>query len=252
MAFVAGEGGRQIIVLDDAEYSRYGPDWIVNWPLYFSEVGDAVACRLTSRTAQRECIAIDGRRGEEFDRVGPPALSRDGRHVAYRAQQGDRCFVVVDGRRGPDGEFMSDPAISADGRGVAYGEKRAGQWSLVVGARRTPIEEQPTYVFLSADGRSVGYRHFEREGGGGSRARVVVDGKPGEAFSMVGLPVFSPDGRTVAYAADDGERQYIVIGCLKVEVSGRAGDPVFSPDGRTLGYGARVGREILWKMLDLP
>jgi len=252
VAFVAGEEGRQVIVLDGAEYSAYGPGWIVSWPLCFSEVGGRVACRLTSRTTQKACIGVDGRRGEEFDRVGPPSLSRDGSHVAYRAHQGDRCFVVVDGVRGPDGEFMSDPALSADGRIVAYGEKRRGRWSLVVGDRRTPIDHQPTYVFLSPDGRCVGYCHDERDGAGGSRGRVVVDGKPGETFSRVGLPVFSPDGRTVAYAADEGERQYIVIGGSKAEVSGRGSDPVFSADGRRVGYGARIGREIWWKVLDLP
>ena len=252
MAFVVGEDGRQVIALDGAEYSPCGPDWIVSWPLYFSDAGDRVACRLTSRTTQKGCIAVDGKRGEEFDRVGPPALSRDGTRVVYRAQQGDRSFIVAGGVRGPDAEFLSDPAISADGTVVAYGEKREGRWSLVVADRGTPIDHQPFYVFLSPDGRSVGYSQLEPGGAGGSRARVVVDGKAGESFSTVGLPVVSPDGKSVIYAADEGERQYIVIGDTKVEVSGRASDPVFSRDGRKVGYGARIGREIWWKVLDLP
>jgi hypothetical protein len=248
VAFVAGVDGRQVVVLDGEEYSPCGPEWIVSWPLCFSEERAGIACRLTSRKTQKCCIAVDGRRGAEFDRVGPPVLSRDGTHVAYRAQAGDRSFVVIDGERGPDCEFMSDPAISADGTVVAYGVKQDGRWSLSVGARRTPIDHQPSYVFLSSDGRSVGYRHDA----GGSKLRVVVDGKPQEAFSMVGLPVFSPDGKTVTYAADDGDKQYIVIGDLKVEVSGRVGDPVFSPDGRKVGYGARIGHELRWIVLDLP
>jgi hypothetical protein len=252
VAFVAGEGGRQIIVLDEAEYSRYGPDWLVSWPLCFSESGGVVACRLTSKKSQRGCIAVDGRRGEEFDQVGPPVLSRDGKRVAYRAHQGDRCFVVIDGERGPDFEFMSDPAISADGTVVAYGAKQAGRWCLVVGDRRTPVDHQPSLVFLAPDGRSVGYWHSESPGSGSSRVRVVVDGKPGDTFSMVGSPVFSPDGKTVTYAADDGGRQYIVVGGRSVQVTGREGDPVFSPDGRKVGYGARIGREIWWKVLNVP
>lgn len=111
-----------------------------------------------------------------------------------------------------------------------------------------PVDHQPSYVFLSADGRSVGYSHDA----GDSRVRVVVDGRPGELFTVVGLPVFSPDGRTVAYAADDGKTQYVVIGASKVQVSGRASDPVFSPDGRKVGYGARIGREVRWNVLDVP
>jgi Tol biopolymer transport system component len=81
---------------------------------------------------------------------------------------------------------------------------------------------------------------------------VVVDGSPGEFFSRVGRPVFSPDGRKAAYAADDGENEYVVIDRTKMEVVGRMGDPVFSPDGSKVGYGARIGREIVWKVLEVP
>ncbi len=248
MAFVAGEGGRQVIVLDGSEFSGYGPDWSVSWPPCFSEAGGVVACRLTSRGSERGCVGVDGRRGEDFDRVGPPVLSRDGNRVAYRGHRGDRAFVVVDGERGPEFEYISDPAISADGRVVAYGAKREGRWWLVVGDRETPLDVQPSSVFLSADGASAGYTHSEN----GSRVRVVVDGKPGGSFSRVGRPVFSPDGQRVAYAADDGEKEYVVIDRMKIEVAGRMNDPVFSPDGSKVGYGARIGREIVWKVLEVP
>ena len=248
MAFVGGLDGRQIVVLDDAEFSPCGPEWSVRWPLCFSEAGGVVACVLTSQKTQKGCIAVDGRRGEEFDRVGPPVLSRDGAHVAYRAQTGDRSFVVVDGRRGPAFDFMSDPAISADGRVVAYGVGEDGRWSLCVGDRRTPVDHQPSYVFLSADGRSVGVWHDAGEG----KVRVTVDGRPHPPFARVGLPVFSPDGRTVTYAADDGRKEYVVIGDRPIEVAGRVGDPVFSPDGRKVGYGARIGNELWWKVLNVP
>jgi hypothetical protein len=251
VAFVAGEGGRQSIVLDGAEVAGYGPDWIVSWPPCFSEAGSVVAWRLTSSKSRGECIGVDGRRGEEFERVGPPVLSRDGRRVAYRAHRGDRCFVVVDGERGPDCELMGDPAMSADGKVVAYGARRAGRWELVVGGSRTPIEHQPQFVFLSPDGRSAGYWHFESPGGGASRVRVVVNGESGGAFTLVGSPVFSPDGKRVAYAADEGGRQYIVVGDRRVEVFGRESDPVFSRDGLKVGYGTRIGLEIWWKVLDV-
>ena len=82
--------------------------------------------------------------------------------------------------------------------------------------------------------------------------QVVVNGKAGEPFALVGRAIFSPDGRRVTYAADEGEKQYVVIGEEKREVSGRLGDSVFSPDGRKVGYGARIGRELWWKVLEAP
>lgn len=242
--------GRQIVVLDDRLFDG-GAGWTVSWPLCMSDDGTVIACRLTSVETRKGCIAVEGRNGEEFDRVGPPALSADGKHVAYRAHQGDRCFAVVGKQRGPEVDLMTDPAISADGAVVAYAARRGGCWSLVVNGRESDLDRQPAHVFLSADGRSVGYWHFESGAAGSSRVQVVVNGKAGPSFTMVGSPVFSPDGQTVTYAADEGEQQYIVIGDRKVPVSGRASDPVFSPDGRKVGYGARLGREIWWKVLDV-
>jgi Tol biopolymer transport system component len=210
-----------------------------------------MACHLTSQTATKECMVLDERRGEEFDRVGAPALSRDGRHLAYRAQRGERSFVVVDGRRGPDAEFVVDPAISADGHVVAYAARRDGRWRLLVGERETELEGPPSGVILSPDGASVAWL-MKTGSDGSSKVRVVLNGKAGEPFALVGRVTFSPDGRRVTYAADDGEKQYIVIGEEKREVSGRLGDPVFSPDGRRVGYGARIGRELWWKVLEAP
>ena len=239
-------------MLRDEIYAPPGlPDWLVSWPPVWSADGSAMACRLTSRAIQKECVAVDGRRGEEFDRVGMPALSRDGKRVAYRAHQGERSFVVVGLRRGPEVELMTDPAISADGRVVAYAARLDGRWRILVDGREIAVEAQPSHVFLSDDGRSVGWQAGTGSDGA-AKVRVVVNGIAGAPFTLVGRPVFSPDGRRVAYAADDGTKQYIVIDDAKVEVSGRLSDPAFSPDGKQVGYGARAGRELWWKVLDVP
>lgn len=248
VAYVAGQDGKQIILLDGEVFDDYGPDWTVNWAPVFSTTAKVVAVRLTSTTQAKSCVGVDGRRGKYFDRVGPPVMSRNGARVAYRAHLGERCFVVVDGVRGPEYEFMSDPAISADGKVVAYGAKGKEGWVLVVGDKKTPLDHKPSYVFLSADGRRVGYTRPDGE----ARVRVVVDGKPGEPYTLVGLPVFSRDGKRVAYAADEGDKQFVVVDEQKIAVTGRESDPVFSPDGSQVGYGSRIGREIWWKIVDAP
>jgi hypothetical protein len=236
--------------LQDELYAPAGPDWLINWPPVWSADASTIACRLTFRAGGKDCIALNGKRGEEFERVGAPVLSRDGRRVAYRALDGGKSLLVVGSERGPGVEFMSDPALSADGRVTAVAVRRDGQWRIRTDGREIPLEGQPTALFLSPDGRSVGW--IESSGSNGdSKVRVVVEGKPGEPFTMIGRPLLGPDGRQVTYAADIGDKQYVVIGDEKIEVSGRLGDPVFSPDGTKVGYGAMIGRELWWKVLEV-
>ena len=55
---------------------------------------------------------------------------------------------------------------------------------------------------------------------------------------MKGTPVFSPDGKRVAYSARKGGRWFVVVdGQAGPEYDGiMAGTPVFSPDGKRLAY----------------
>jgi len=237
------------VFLGDELITPGGPDGLLNWPPVWSADGSRMACHITSRATSKECVVLNDRRGEEFDRVGAQALSRDGMHLAYRAQLGERSFVVIDGRRGPEAEFMGDPTLSADGRVVAYAARRDGRWRLVVGDRETELEGPPSGVVLSSDGGSVAWL-MKTGTDGNSKILVVVNGKAGEPFALVGRVSFSPDGRRVTYAADEGERQVVVIGEEKREVSGRLGDPVFSPDGRRVGYGAKICPELWWKVFE--
>lgn len=246
MAFLAGVRGTRRVFVDDRPID-YGPDWVVGWPLALSRDGGTVACTLEHLKTRRACVGIDGRRGEEFDRVGTPALSSDGKTLAYRAQEGPACFAVVNGRKGPAFDQMIDPVVSEDGSTVAYAAARAGRWSLRVGDRESPLPERPFQLFISRDGASVGYVLLEP--GAGRTARVVAHGLRGDAFSVVGRPRFSPDGKTFAYAADDGYDQSLVVRRRRIPVAGRITDPVFSPDGRRVGYGARIGRELWWKVV---
>ena len=68
---------------------------------------------------------------------------------------------------------------------------------------------------------------------------------------MVVSPVFSPDGRRIAYRARTGPmekaKRFIVVADAetgKIIKEGHVGDeiwpPVWSTDGKTIGYGARM------------
>ncbi|HYL11749.1 MAG TPA: hypothetical protein VEV41_01865 [Terriglobales bacterium] len=74
---------------------------------------------------------------------------------------------------------------------------------------------------------------------------MVVDGKAGAKYDAIGegAPIFSPDGKRVAYAAQKGAKLFVVVdgkaGAEYDTIGG--GTLVFSPDGKRVAYGARKG-----------
>jgi Tol biopolymer transport system component len=89
---------------------------------------------------------------------------------------------------------------------------------------------------------------------------VVVDGKAGTEYDDIpSPPIFSPDGKRVAYGVKKGEKQLVVVdgkaGKEYDEISGgfppiklapvRFSAVVFSPDGKRVAYAAKNGEKWL-------
>jgi roadblock/LC7 domain-containing protein len=77
----------------------------------------------------------------------------------------------------------------------------------------------------------------------GNKWFVVVDGKEGKQYDgIVGSPIFSPDGKRVAYAAVIGDKQFVVVdGKEGKQYDGIVGSPIFSPDSKRVAYAAVIG-----------
>jgi len=85
----------------------------------------------------------------------------------------------------------------------------------------------------------------------GQHEFVVVGDKKGEEFAGVSNPTFSPDGKTVAYAAWEDRRNFIIAGDKRGEDFDHVEPPIFSPDGKKLAFYAVRGKEIWWKVMKL-
>lgn len=152
-AYVAPRGAKQVLVVDGrdgqpwerirADTSLFGPDgnhaaywgargasWILIvdgkeiWeqkespsPLQFTPDGKHVVH--TQSRGWRSRVIVDATPGHEYDAIGLPRLSVNGR-VGYVARSGRLWMVVVDDVEGPGFERIGSPAFSLDGNHVAY------------------------------------------------------------------------------------------------------------------------------------
>ncbi len=151
----------------------------------------------------KDIVFVDGKRGQQYDFVHALAFSPDSRRLAYAAHDGKKSFVVVDGKPGP--QFAS-----VEGESITF----------------------------SDDGKRLGYIAVEAE-----KRFVVVDGLQGPKFDNVRYLRFSPDGKHVAYAAEENSgtpewKSFIVLdGQIGTKhQGGNTNSPLFSPDSKRLAY----------------
>ncbi len=128
-------------------------------------------------------VDVDGKLSPKYNAIGQgsPILSPDGKRVAYMAKNNPMWLVVVDGKGGPEYGQIRSLRFSPDGKRVAY--------VAVKGWAR--ISSRPTSMTAT---------------GAPWKCVVIVDGKPGPDYDQIGKgsPIFSPDGKRVAYVAQKG------------------------------------------------
>jgi hypothetical protein len=96
------------------------------------------------------------------------------------------------------------------------------------------------HVTLSLDGARLAYCAETLP----NRHVVVVDDRAGPPFDRLTRPVFSPDGRVVAYGARKGSAWVVMAGTREMRATGEVASVFLSADGREVGWivtdGSRV------------
>ena len=192
----------------------------------------------------------------------PPRVSPDGRRVAVAIiAEGNSDIWIHDLERDTQTRLTFDegrdlyPVWSHDGQFVYFTSNRTGKWSIMrkradgTGSEESMLDsdkEMDAYS-ASADGRFLGY-HVVAAGGDSMILPLQEDRKPRALFTSAssdGDPVFSPDGRWVAYDSDESGRWEVYVRPVAGEggrwqVSVQGGEFArWSRDGGTLFYQER-------------
>jgi len=226
----------------------------------FSPDGKTAAYR--ALRGKKYCVVVGGRKGEDFDYVGRPAFSRDGKQVAYEAKVGppeNRKSRVIVGDRALKGdyEFVVGPTFTPDGkvlyaanRGGTFADKpidglattppAGGTWIIGVGDElRDAVRDAEQIrggLMVAPDGKTLVY--IARIAG---QECVVLGERPGPFFASIGRIGFSPGGKAIVYVAElaentDKSRNFrlVIDGNQASEVFRYIENFAMSPDGNTV------------------
>ncbi len=84
----------------------------------------------------------------------------------------------------------------------------------------------------------------------GYKQYIILDGKPyGKLYDSISTPIFSPDGKRMAYAAESNNRQFVVMDGVEGKRCEAIKEDaiVFSPNSQREAYPAKIGSK--WVMI---
>jgi Tol biopolymer transport system component/serine/threonine protein kinase len=199
-----------------------------------------------------------------------PALSPDGRMIAYTSNQSGAANIWIVGVQGGNpvritaGEGRdSQPAWFPDSSAIAYVVSRRGRdsvWKtaplggsstlLIDDASDPAVSPDGSYIAFTRPGASTMHRIAIAPADDPARVRFLTT--DGDGLWDHRSPVWSPDGRTICYAAQnalwlvslDGGKPRPLLDDGEVDR-----DPVWSADGRYIYFESlRQGTEALWRV----
>ncbi len=234
----------------------------------------------------KQFIVVDGVEGTKYGWASAPRFSPDGKHVAYFASHGgvavtqrgarfggsqipyyltcgDKCVAVIDGIEqvlpGPPGAFLS---VNNDGVvAYSYGKNltvakngrpvldKQTTWVAVVGGKEIAQTQSKNFydpigpIIFSPDGKRHAFRLTRSPD---EKSFMVVDGSEQKGYADVSDPVFSPDGRHLAYFAKDMKRSALVVD--GTELFAEESDlQLFGPSAEMSEAGLWPGGPLLWR-----
>jgi Tol biopolymer transport system component len=199
-------------------------------------------------SAQRDgkwCLVNDGTEGPLYDAVGEsmPIFSPDSKHVAYVARRGDQWMLILDGKESPPIDEVYSPRFNPNGNGLAWCAKKNKQAAVFYnGKPLDKLYDGVTACIFSPDGARTA--HLAQRSG---KWLAVIDGTESKEYKDVDVPIFSGDGKHVAYVATEADdRRRIVVDGSEGKLYAATDVPLISADGKHVAYNANLGQGRGW------
>jgi eukaryotic-like serine/threonine-protein kinase len=251
------EGVLQSLLTGAAQYS-------------FSDSGTIVYIPGGNQATQRSKLVWMDRKGTEQPIAAPahnyvrPRVSPDGRRVAVAILESGMQIWIYDMRRETltrltfDGSTNLDAAWTPDGKSITFESASPGNlfWQPADGSgkaeRLTTNEHSQVPNSWSPDGQVLAFTEVTPATGRDVWTLRLSDRKP-QVFLQTqfneGAPMFSPDGRWLAYGSDESGRPEIYVQPYpgpggKWQISADGGtEPAWNHNGRELFY--RQGNKLM-------
>jgi Tol biopolymer transport system component len=164
-------------------------------------------------------------------------LSPDGKRVAYIVKKDKRWVVSVNGQTGAeyDNVLPGSLQFSPDSKSLMYSVLQGGRWSRVVVDGQSGVRVDTNRGNLTSGTTSKHVVHIDQMG---KRFSVVVDGKASAECDDFFGPVFSPDGKRVAFGVRQNGLWSVVLDGNSGAEYGAISSLVFSPDSKRVAYAA--------------
>jgi len=232
-AFVANKGQTNspnplcVVVADGKEMPQ--PAQIdMTLGLQFSPHGDHLLWVVLGNGMNGRSVVVDGIPGPGYSGIYEPQFSDDGHHLAYTAQRlmpqgGSQIVEVFDGKEGPAMDLVGENSygkgvlVSRDGGHLAYPAYRKGtggfQSQTHVAVIDGKVIPDANRVWMSPDGKTIAYESIPTGGNlNGTRAILVVNGKPGLEYTAIEDVRFAPDAHVIYTVLAANGKHFLVDG----------------------------------------